>query len=93
MMKYIVHMSEDEFHQMFDAALERRIRPLEEKLAYLTEQRDCEFLKIDVVSSKLSVSSKTVRNWVRNKKLKCHWIGDRQFFLMRDVMAAMRSNF
>ncbi len=92
-MKFVMHMTDEEMEKLVSMAVERRVAPLAQELAYLTEQRDNEFLKIEEVVAKLHVTDRTIRNWVKSKKLKCHWLGDRQFFLMKDVMAAMKSNF
>ncbi len=92
-MKFIVQMTDGEFEALISQTLENKIEPLARELAYLTEQRDNEFLKIEEVVAKLHVTDRTIRNWVKAKKLKCHWLGDRQFFLMKDVVAAMKTNF
>lgn len=91
-MKFIMHMTDLELQALISQTIENKIAPLARELAYLTEQRDNEFLKIEEVVAKLKVTDRTIRNWVKAKKLKCHWLGDRQFFLMKDVLAAMKTN-
>ena len=88
-----MHLDIDEFEKMIDSVIDQRLMKVEKSLSYLTEIRDSEFLKITDVCKVLQVTDRTIRNWVKKKKLKCHWIGDRQFFLMKDIMEAMKSNF
>ena len=88
-----MHLDIDEFEKMIDSVIDKRLMKVEKSLSYLTEIRDSEFLKITDVCKVLQVTDRTIRNWVKKKKLKCHWIGDRQFFLMKDIMEAMKSNF
>lgn len=86
-------MSDSEIEQLIEGVLDRRIAALEKALAYLTEQRDNELLKIADVVKILQVTDRTIRTWVKEKKLRCHWLGDRQFFKMKDILAAMKTNF
>jgi hypothetical protein len=92
-MKFLMHMTEEEVKSIMSEAVRKEVEPLKKELAYLTEQRDQEFLKIEAVALKLQVTDRTVRNWVRAKKLQCYWLESRQFFLMKDVMAIMQTNF
>jgi excisionase family DNA binding protein len=92
-MKYVAHMSDDDLEKLMDNVFGKRIANMEKWLAYLTEKRDNEFLKVEDVCKILHVTDRTIRNWVKKKKLRCHWIGDRQFFLMKDIHAAMTTNF
>jgi hypothetical protein len=91
-MKFLMHMTEEEVKSIMSEAVRKEVEPLKKELAYLTEQRDQEFLKIEAVALKLQVTDRTVRNWVRAKKLQCYWLGDRQFFLMKDIIARMQTN-
>lgn len=92
-MKYIIHMSEEELVKLLENVIDKRIASVEKSLCYLTELRDNEFLKITDVCKILQVTDRTIRNWVKKKKLRCHWIGDRQFFMMKDIITAMQANF
>ncbi len=92
-MRYIIHMSEEELEKLVDQVMTNRISNVEKALSYLTEQRDNEFLKMPEVCKILEVTDRTVRNWVRKNKLRCYWIGDRQFFRMKDILDAMTTNF
>lgn len=92
-MEYLIDMTIDQFEKRVDEVVAKRMGQIEKALAYLTELRDSEFLKMEDVCKILHVTDRTIRNWVKKKKLKCHWIGDRQFFLMKDIHAAMTTNF
>jgi excisionase family DNA binding protein len=92
-MRYIIHMSEEELEKLVDQVMTNRISNVEKALSYLTEQRDNEFLKMPEVCKILDVTDRTIRNWVRKNKLRCYWIGDRQFFRMKDILDAMTTNF
>ena len=86
-------MDLDEFEKLLDSVMDRRLTKVEKALAYLTEIRDSEFLKMSDVCKILHVTDRTIRNWVKKNKLKCHWIGNRQFFRMKDILEAMKTNF
>lgn len=88
-----MHLDLEEFEQLIDRVVDKRIANVEKALAYLTEIRDNEFLKMADVCKILHVTDRTIRNWVNKKKLRCHWIGDRQFFRMKDILDAMTTNF
>lgn len=92
-MKYLMHMSDEDLEKLIEEVFGRRIDAVEKGMAYLTEQRDNEFLKMADVVKILQVTDRTIRTWVKAKKLKCHWIGDRQFFRMKDIVDAMQTNF
>lgn len=92
-MKYVMHLDLEEFEKLIEGAVERRIANMEKSLAYLTDIRDNEFMKMPEVCKKLQVTDRTIRNWVKKKKLRCFWIGDRQLFRMKDIVDAMTTNF
>ena len=86
-------MSDEEIVALMEEVVARRIMTVEKSLEYLTDQRDNELLKMSDVVKILQVTDRTIRSWVKAKKLKCYWLSDRQFFRMKDILAAMKSNF
>ena len=91
-MKYAMHLTAEELAELVRQAFGDRLEQIERSLLYLTDKKDHDFLKIDEVAAKLDVTTRTIHNWVKSKKLKCYWLGDRQFFLLKDVISAMKSN-
>lgn len=92
-MKYLMHLSEEDMKKLMEEVISERIASVEKSLSYLTEYRDNEFLKMTEVTKILHVTDRTIRTWVKAKKLRCHWIGDRQFFRMKDIVDAMTTNY
>ena len=90
---YVMHLKIDELQELIDNSVSKRLEPLEKAINYLIERCDDEILKIGDVCSKLQVTERTIHNWVKAKKIKCYWIGDRQFFKMKDIVTCMKSNF
>ena len=92
-MKYILHLTEEELKNIIDESIREYTMQIKKAIDALTEQRDNELLKIDDAMKILKVSRKTINNWIDSKKLKCHWLGGRLYFKMKDITESLNSNF
>ena len=91
-MKYIMHMTAEELESLLENVVRKQMEPMEKLLDRFSQQQDDELLKMTDVTAKLKVTDRTIRNWVKAKKLRCYWIGGRQFFRMKDIRESMQSN-
>lgn len=85
-MRYLMHLSEDEFASLLNRIIEDKFK-LEGNRH--PEQPPVDLMKIEQVASLFEVSERTIRNWVKQKKIKCHWIGGRQYFFRSEVLACL----
>jgi excisionase family DNA binding protein len=92
-MKYVVHLTEEDLKHLISQSIAGHFERLERILDSMAEARDNELLKIEEVMRLLKVSKKTVNNWVKQKKLRCHWLGGKLYFKHNDVMDALQKNF
>lgn len=92
-MKYVVHLTEEELRKLIDESVEKHTLQIKEAIDALKEQRDNELLKIDDAMAILKVSKKTINNWVKEKKLRCHWLGGKLYFKTKDIMESLNPNF
>ncbi len=92
-MRYVVHLTEDHLKKIIDESIAKHMEQIKKSIDALAEQRDNELLKIEDAMAILKVSRKTINNWVESKKLRCHWLGGRLYFKMKDIMESLNSNF
>ena len=92
-MKYVVHLTEEELRTLIDESVEKHTLQIKKAIDALAEQRDNELLKIEDAMKILKVSRKTVNNWMKEKKLRCHWLGGKLYFKMKDITESLNSNF
>ena len=79
----------DKLQRIIDASVWRQVSKLEKKILEISQDND-RILTKNQVMEMLEISPSTFDNWVRNKRLKTHKIGDKNFLNMSDVKSAMK---
>lgn len=92
-MKYVIHLTDDELKDLINQTIADPFARIEKSILDLAEQKNNELLKIEDVMRIMKVSKKTVNNWVKKKKLRCHWLGGKLYFKMKDIMDSLEANF
>lgn len=85
-------MTEQELIELIEISITARLKSIDRLLEELLDQKDNTMLKAKELAKMLQVSERTIRNWVKSKRIKCYWIGERQFFRYKDILALMQTN-
>ncbi|MBS1686978.1 MAG: helix-turn-helix domain-containing protein [Bacteroidetes bacterium] len=82
-MRYLMHLSVEDFHDIVDTIVNNRFQEILSALR--TSQDQKKLLKIEEVATIFRVTPRTIRTWVRKRKIRDHWMGGRQYFIHSEI--------